>query len=143
MVISATDKIKANILEQLEHTQSNRCGVLKAVSVPEDIIRINEALDDDSVTVDEVAKIVCADAVLTARILRVANSPLMCHTPVTTLTEAIRQIGVSLVRSLAVYVMLQDKFDAKSKFLNDKLHELTKQTARVAATMYVMCKTFT
>lgn len=143
MIISATDQIKANILSELNKTDPQKCGMLRAVSIPDVITKINAALEDSGVSAAEVAKIVQADTVLTARILRVANSPLMCRSPVLTLKDAINQIGLSLVRSLAVYVLLQDKFNAKHTSLNDKMHELTRKTAEVAAVMYVMCKTFT
>lgn len=143
MLISVTDQIKANILSELDKTDPQNCGILRAVSVPDVITKINTALEDSCVSTTDVAKIVQADTVLTARILRVANSPLMCRTPVLMLKDAINQIGLSLVRSLAVYVLLQDKFNAKHTSLNDKMHELSRKTAEVAAVMYVMCKTFT
>lgn len=143
MQITTTDRIKASILEQLNTGSKQTCGALKAVAVPEVITHINKALEDPSVSTADVVRLVHADPVLTTKILQVANSPLLCRAQVITIKDAVGQLGLSLVRNIAVYVSLHETLKTNNAALRQKLHELTLTSAHVAATMYVLCKVFT
>ena len=65
-----TSKIKANTLTPKELVT----GSIRLVSLPEVCIRINEMLDEPSVTAADLGQIISQDTSLTARLLKIVNS---------------------------------------------------------------------
>lgn len=71
-------------------------------SLPTVINRLNTLSDNDKASVQEMAKIVSSDQVLSARILRLANSPSYGFYRVSTIHNAMILLGVNVVKSLAL-----------------------------------------
>lgn len=66
------------------------------------INKLNSLSDSDKSTVQEMARIVSSDQVLSARILRLANSPSYGFYRVSTISNAMILLGVNVVKSLAL-----------------------------------------
>jgi len=64
--------------------------------------KLNVLSDNDKSTVQEMARIVSSDQVLSARILRLANSPSYGFYRVSTISNAMILLGVNVVKSLAL-----------------------------------------
>ena len=71
-------------------------------TLPSVINKLNSLSDNDKSTVQEMAKIVSSDQVLSARILRLANSPSYGFYRVSTISNAMILLGVNVVKSLAL-----------------------------------------
>lgn len=71
-------------------------------TVPGVIIRLNAISEDEKSTIHEMANIVSSDQVLSARILRLANSPSYGFNKVSTISNAMILLGVNVVKSLAL-----------------------------------------
>jgi putative nucleotidyltransferase with HDIG domain len=71
-------------------------------TLPNVINKLNTLSDSDKSTVQEMAKIVSSDQVLSARILRLANSPSYGFYRVSTISNAMILLGVNVVKSLAL-----------------------------------------
>ena len=71
-------------------------------TLPSVINKLNTLSDNDKSTVQEMAKIVSSDQVLSARILRLANSPSYGFYRVSTISNAMILLGVNVVKSLAL-----------------------------------------
>lgn len=71
-------------------------------TLPNVIHKLNSLSDSDSSSVQEMAKIVSSDQVLSARILRLANSPSYGFHRVSTISNAMILLGVNVVKSLAL-----------------------------------------
>lgn len=71
-------------------------------TLPGVINKLNSLSDDDKASVQEMAKIVSSDQVLSARILRLANSPSYGFYRVSTISNAMILLGVNVVKSLAL-----------------------------------------
>jgi putative nucleotidyltransferase with HDIG domain len=71
-------------------------------TLPGVIIKLNSLSDNDKSTVQEVARIVSSDQVLSARILRLANSPAYGFYRVSSISNAMILLGVNVVKSLAI-----------------------------------------
>ncbi len=71
-------------------------------TLPGVIVKLNSLADNDRASVQEMAKIVSSDQVLSARILRLANSPSYGFYRVSTISNAMILLGVNVVKSLAL-----------------------------------------
>ncbi len=71
-------------------------------TLPGVINKLNTLSNDDKSSVQEMARIVSADQVLSARILRLANSPSYGFYRVSTISNAMILLGVNVVKSLAL-----------------------------------------
>lgn len=82
-----------DILDDVEHL----------VSLPAACVRINELIDDPASSVEDISRIITQDVALTARLLRVANSPLYgFSTQIDTIARAITVLGTQQVRDLSL-----------------------------------------
>lgn len=71
-------------------------------TLPGVINKLNALSNDEKSSVPEMARIVSADQVLSARILRLANSPSYGFYRVSTISNAMILLGVNVVKSLAL-----------------------------------------
>ncbi|QEM67880.1 HDOD domain-containing protein [Geobacter sp. FeAm09] len=71
-------------------------------TLPGVISKLNSLSDNDKSSVQEMARIVSSDQVLSARILRLANSPSYGFYRVSTISNAMILLGVNVVKSLAL-----------------------------------------
>ncbi len=71
-------------------------------TLPNVINKLNALSDNDKASVQEMARIVSSDQVLSARILRLANSPSYGFYRVSTISNAMILLGVNVVKSLAL-----------------------------------------
>ncbi|KAB0665831.1 HDOD domain-containing protein [Oryzomonas japonica] len=71
-------------------------------TLPGVINKLNSLSDNDKSSVQEMARIVSSDQVLSARILRLANSPSYGFYRVSTISNAMILLGVNVVKSLAL-----------------------------------------
>lgn len=71
-------------------------------TLPGVINKLNALSENDKASVQEMAKIVASDQVLSARILRLANSPSYGFYRVSTISNAMILLGVNVVKSLAL-----------------------------------------
>lgn len=70
--------------------------------LPGVISKLNSLSDSDKSSVQEMARIVASDQVLSSRILRLANSPSYGFYRVSTISNAMILLGVNVVKSLAL-----------------------------------------
>ena len=77
--------------------------VAQLVSLPAACVRLNEMVNDPTVSIEEMGRVISQDVALSARLLRVANSPMYgLATQVDTITRAVTVLGTQQVRDLAL-----------------------------------------
>lgn len=80
-------------------------------SLPMFYSQLSEAIDHPRSSIADIAKIISEDQGLTARILKLANSPLFGYfSKIETITHAVTIIGVLQVRDLALALSVMDVF---------------------------------
>jgi HD-like signal output (HDOD) protein len=78
-------------------------GIKDLVTLPEVALRIARMVDDPSSSSADIGRAISQDAALTARLLRIANSPAFGqHGKIATISRAITVLGVRQVRDLTV-----------------------------------------
>lgn len=73
------------------------------VSLPDVCVRLNAMVDDPACTIDDIGRVINQDVALTARLLRIANSPLYGFaTQIDTIGRAITVLGTQQIRDIAL-----------------------------------------
>jgi HD-like signal output (HDOD) protein len=113
-------------------------------TLPEVALRIKEAVEDpdasSAVIADEIAK----DAALAARIIKVANSPLLRgRVAVDNLQLAITRMGVTFVRNLATGLAMEQMFQATNDQIDAKLRQSWEHSIEVASICQVLASHYT
>lgn len=121
-------------------------GSLELPSFPDVALRVKRALEDPGASADRVVRVVGVEPVLSARLLKMANSALLsrANVPVTDVRMAITRLGFDMVRNAAVSLALEQVMDAQVTPLRQPyLKELWHHSIRVSAIAYVVAKTLT
>ncbi|MEW8360267.1 MAG: HDOD domain-containing protein [Candidatus Thiodiazotropha sp.] len=118
-------------------------GNLKLPAFPYVAVRVKEVLESDDVSADKVAKVVGSDPVLSARLLKVANSNFANRSgaQIKDLRTAIARLGYDLAYSTAVSIALEQIMDSKSVGpIRAQLKSLWQHSVNVSAIAYVIAK---
>ncbi len=95
-------------------------GSIRLVSLPEIFVRINEMVEDPATSATDVGKYICQDPALTARLLKIANSPLYGFpSRIDTISRAITIIGLRGIRDLVLASSTVEVFSRMSSELID------------------------
>jgi len=131
--MSEQDIFYNNILDDLES------GALVLPTLPEVALQVREVVDDPNATAAQLADIIVTDAALSARLLKVANSPLYRgRVPIESIQMAVSRLGLSMVRNLVTSLVMEQMFQATTSRLDKRLRELWEHTTKVAATSQVL-----
>ena len=110
-------------------------------SLPDVAVRIGRALEDESTDAKRIAKIVQTDMVITAKLIKVANSAFYAsHEPVDTCTAAVVRLGINTTHKLVLSFALRELFRSSSGLLTHRMNDLWKHSRQVAAVCYVLAK---
>ncbi|MGX5174657.1 HDOD domain-containing protein [Aliikangiella sp. IMCC44653] len=113
-------------------------------TLPEVALKIRETANDEDVNAAELASVIGQDAALAARIIKVANSPLMRGTVVVdNLQLAITRMGINFVRNLATGLAMEQMFQATSDAVDSRLRASWEHTIEVASISHVLASNFT
>jgi HD-like signal output (HDOD) protein len=126
-------------VQSLAHELS--AGKVELPSFPDIALKVRKALDDETVTVARIARIVSAEAGLASRIIVMANSPAMGYggKPVSDLQTAVTRIGLANVRAAALAFSLgQLRRAIQFKHIMHDLERLWRQSTKVAALCRVL-----
>jgi HD-like signal output (HDOD) protein len=109
-------------------------------------MKIRHALNAPDISNDNIARVVGAEPVLSAHILRLCNSAAFNHTgsPITDLRKATMRLGLSMVRNVAISVGMKQLVQSKSSTEVPHLIDgLWKRCIRISALSYVIAKKLT
>lgn len=114
-------------------------GSLVLPTLPEVALQVREVVDDPDVTAQGLAEIIVTDAALSARLLKVANSPLYRgRIAVESVQMAVSRLGLKMVRNLVTSLVMEQMFQATSNRLEKRLHELWVTSTEVSALSQVL-----
>lgn len=120
----------------------NNC--LKLPTLPEVAVRVREAVEDDMSSTSKISRVISADASLSARLIRVANSPLYRgRTPIEGVQMAVTRLGTKTVRDLVMSLIMQQLFQTRSPQLRARMERLWLHSTEVAALSGLFARRFT
>jgi HD-like signal output (HDOD) protein len=131
--MSEQDVFYNTILEEMDS------GKLVLPTLPEVALQVREVVDDPDATAKQLADIITTDAALSARLLKVANSPLYRgRVQIDSIQMAVSRLGLGMVRNLVTSLVMEQMFQATNNRLDKRLRELWEQSTKVAAASQVI-----
>jgi putative nucleotidyltransferase with HDIG domain len=115
----------------------------EVVSFPPVVTEIMEAMSDQNVTAGKVTSLIESDQALTAKILRVANSPFYgLRTDVTNISQALRMLGLDEIGHLLLTCQMKSRLMALSTEQHSRLEILWKHSVATASVSRILAAHF-
>ena len=113
-------------------------------TLPEIALRVREACANPDATLQSLADILKEDPSLTARIIKIANSPIMRSAiKVDNLMQAITRLGLNYVQNVTTGLAMEQIFQATNELIDQKLCETWAHSKLVSATATIIAKHYT
>lgn len=123
---------KEAFLKLLKDDLDNETLVLP--TFPDVAIKAREAADNEKTTAIELANIINTDTALSARLLKVANSPLFrARNKIDNIQIAITRMGNRVVRNLIMSITVEQMFQARSPVMAERFKKAWEHSIHVAA----------
>ena len=121
-------EIKLNLLEELGQ------GDINLPSLPSVAQRIQSAFEDQLATAQTIGVIIQSDPIISAKMIRVANSPLYAgRVPIEDVNQAVARLGMKTTQGLVMGFAVKDLFHAESRKVKQKLEATWKESVHVAS----------
>ena len=117
-------------------------GKLSLPTLPEVAMEVRNIVNDPNASAADMANIIITDTALSAKLIKVANSPLFRgQKEIESVQMAVARLGVNLIRNLVTSLMMKQLFNAKSPILGKKMRELWEYNTQIAAISHVLGST--
>lgn len=132
------DRVKTELLDAINNDE------LILPTLPEVALRVREAAEDPDISIPDLSKVISNDAALTARIIKVVNSPLLrSNVEISDLNMAVNRLGMSYTANLAMGLAMEQMFQATSDIIDRRLRDVWARSTEVAGICHVLCRHFT
>lgn len=132
------DKVQQDLVEAIDNDD------LVLPTLPEVALQIRKAAEDPEISVSTLSKVIGRDTALSARLIKVVNSPLLRATQeVTDLHTAITRLGVNYSSNLAIGLVMEQIFNARSEVVEQKMREVWRKSLEIAGVSYALCRSYT
>ncbi len=132
------EKVQQELIQAIENDE------LVLPTLPEVALRVREAAEDPNISIPALSKVIGNDAALTARIIKVVNSPLLrTSKEITDLQMAVGRLGINYTCNLATGLAMEQMFQATSDVVDRKMREVWNKSTEIAGICHVLCKHYT
>ncbi len=113
-------------------------------TLPEVALKARETAEDPNASAGDLAKVINNDAAMTARIIKVANSPIMRGArEIEDVQMAIARLGITCISNLVTGLAMEQMFQATSDLIDKTMRESWHHSTEVAGIANVICKHYT
>lgn len=113
-------------------------------TLPEVALRVREAATDPEIDVAGLSRLIESDPAISARIIKVANSPLLrASRAIDDLKMAVGRLGVNYTCNLVTSLAMQQMFQATSDAVDQRMRQVWSQSAEVAGIAHVLARHYT
>ncbi len=138
MSLSGTDSIGQELLQAVAADE------MILPTLPEIALQVRDAAEDPQISIPELARVISRDIAIPARLVRVANSPLLrTGHEVRDLQAAISRLGLNMSCSLTIGLAMEQLFQAGSGLIDRRMREVWNHSTRIAAISHVLCRCHT
>lgn len=128
------------ITEILTDLKTNR---LKLPTLPQVALKINSIIDSPEATAKKIAQVISTDTALSARMIQVANSPMIrASSTVDNVQTAVTRMGMGVVRNIVTSFLVGRLFHTQHAVLKKRLIRVWNHSAHVAAISHVLANRF-
>ncbi len=132
------NRIKKDIVDAINNDK------LVLPTLPEVALQVREVAENPDSSVQELAKVINNDAAMTARIIRVCNSPLLRGSrEITNLPMAVGRLGMAYTANLATGLAMEQMFQATSEMIDKRMREVWQSSTEVAGICHVLAAHYT
>ena len=129
------DTVRQEIIEAIESDS------LVLPTLPEVALKVREIAEDQDASIADLAKVIGNDAAIAARIIKVANSPLLRGAnQIEDLKMALMRLGMQYTCSIATGLAMEQMFQATTDMVDKRLREIWNRSSEVAGICHVLCK---
>jgi HD-like signal output (HDOD) protein len=133
-----SDTVKHDILAAIEADK------LVLPTLPEAALRVREIAESDDSAIIDLVKVISTDAALSARLIRVCNSPLFRGSrAIENLTMAVSRLGMEYTSNLAMGLAMEQMFQATSDMIDKRLRAAWQTSTEVAGICHVLAQHYT
>lgn len=113
-------------------------------TLPEVALQVRETAADPNVNAQKLGDVISTDAALTARLIKVANSPLLrARNPIEDLKMAVMRLGIDYTSNLATGLAMEQMFQATSDTIDKLMRDVWNRSTEVAGISHVLCRHYT
>ncbi len=113
-------------------------------TLPEVALRVRDVAMDPEATMEQLAGVIGNDPSLSARVIKVANSPLMRGSrKIEGLHMALSRLGMEYTCNIATGLAMEQMFQATSDLVDKRLRQTWNRSAEVAGIAHVLCRHYT
>ncbi|MEH6343492.1 MAG: HDOD domain-containing protein [Bermanella sp.] len=135
---SLLETVARDLIDQIKQ------DTLVLPSLPEVCLRVRDVAEDVEATIPQLAALISQDTGLSARIIKVANSPLVrVSSEVTDLTTAISRLGMNFTSNLAMGLAMEQMFQATSDAVDKRMRKIWSQSSEIASICHVLATHYT
>jgi len=132
------DKVRQEIVQAIQSDQ------LVLPTLPEVALKVREVAEDPNADMEQLSTVIGNDAALSARIIKVANSPLLrASRPLDDLKSAIMRLGIAYTSNIATGLAMEQMFQATSDIVDQRMREVWSRSSEIAGICHVLCKHYT
>lgn len=119
------EKVQQDLVEAIDNDD------LVLPTLPEVALQIRKAAEDPDVSISALSKVIGRDAALSARLIKVVNSPLLRATQeVTELHTAVTRLGINYSSNLAIGLVMEQIFHARSEVVEQKMRDVWRKSLK-------------
>jgi HD-like signal output (HDOD) protein len=135
------DEVIEEVRAELIAAISNNSIVLP--TLPEVALKIREAAEDPSADAGTMARVLANDTAISARVMRVANSPLLrAASPILDLRMAISRLGTQYTCNLSIGLAMEQMFQATSDAVDQRMRQVWSRSIEVAGISAVLARSY-
>ncbi len=128
MQFKSINDFLAHIQKELDHNR------LILPTLPDIALKVRQAVSKGDASSQDIANIITTDAVISARLIQVANSPLYGgNTEIKSIQLAVSRLGNNTIRTLVTSLAMRQLFSTKSKVLKVQYEKIWQDSINVAS----------
>lgn len=123
--------------------QNLRTDKLVLPTLPEIALKVRDVVENEESSLSDVAKVIHQDAALAARLIQIANSPLLkSRVAIESVDMAVMRMGATMVKNIVTAMVMEQLFQATHEVTDRKLHECWKHASEVSSIAISLARRF-
>ena len=112
-------------------------------TLPEVAVKIRRAADDPKINLNKMAEVIANDPALSARMMRVANSPLVARQiKVETINQAVTRIGLRQIKNIATAMAMEQLFVSKNALIKNYLDTAWQKAVEISTVAIALMQSY-
>lgn len=129
------EQVRSKLIAAIENDE------LVLPTLPEVALNVREAAQDPNVTVASLCSVIERDAAITAKVIKVSNSPLFRgNTAIENLRMATTRLGITYTCNLATGVAMKQMFQATTDIIDTMLRDTWAVSTEIAGIAHALAK---